>query len=251
MSKRAIIVGINYENDRDSKLNGCINDANNMEEFLKRHRNYNSNEIIKMTDKTITKPTQRNIIRNLVYAAIDAIKGSVNEIWIHYSGHGHYIRDSNGDENDGRDEVLVPLDYKKKGFITDDILAFIFSFIPSHVKVTCIIDSCHSGTACDLKYRYLGNSSNMIENIKRDIKCNVLMLSGCTDAQYSADAYIESNFVGAMTYCYLKTIENNNNQEIKCDKLLNNIRNLLRQLGYSQTPQINGSKQINDDTIGF
>ena len=48
--------------------------------------------------------------------------GSVSEVWIHYSGHGSHIKDMDGDEEDGFDEVLVPLDYDKNGVISDDFI---------------------------------------------------------------------------------------------------------------------------------
>ena len=36
------------------------------------------------------------------------------------AGHGGYVEDTNGDEADGMDETLVPVDYQKAGQITDD-----------------------------------------------------------------------------------------------------------------------------------
>lgn len=36
------------------------------------------------------------------------------------SGHGGQAKDTDGDEDDGFDEVIYPLDYKQAGHIVDD-----------------------------------------------------------------------------------------------------------------------------------
>ncbi|KAK2467493.1 hypothetical protein APHAL10511_000348 [Amanita phalloides] len=38
----------------------------------------------------------------------------------HYSGHGGQTRDLDGDESDGLDEVIYPVDYQENGRIVDD-----------------------------------------------------------------------------------------------------------------------------------
>jgi hypothetical protein len=45
-----------------------------------------------------------------------------DSLFFHYSGHGSQVRDSNGDEADGYDEVIFPLDYAQTGTIIDDEL---------------------------------------------------------------------------------------------------------------------------------
>jgi hypothetical protein len=65
------------------------------------------------------------------------------------------MKDRNGDELDGQDEVLFPGDYSNAGCITDDeIYAEFVSRISPGVHVVALIDSCHSGTAMDLPYVY-------------------------------------------------------------------------------------------------
>jgi Caspase domain len=63
------------------------------------------------------------------------------------------VRDENGDEADGQDEVLFPGDYTQAGCIKDDeIYAEFVARISPGVHVVAVIDSCHSGTAMDLPY---------------------------------------------------------------------------------------------------
>ena len=71
----------------------------------------------------------------------------------HYSGHGSRQRNYNGDEVDGYDETLCPLDFETQGMIVDDeINATIVRPLPRGVKLHAIIDSCHSGTVLDLPF---------------------------------------------------------------------------------------------------
>ena len=37
------------------------------------------------------------------------------------SGHGSQVKDRDGDEIDGYDEVILPRDFREKGIITDDV----------------------------------------------------------------------------------------------------------------------------------
>ena len=112
--KKALLIGINYKGT-SGQLNGCINDVNDIRNLLISKFKYSSSDIIVLTDDTPKKPTGINIMNELGKLVIKAYHNQLDEIWIHYSGHGSYVRDRNQDEKDGRDEVLVPIDYKKMG----------------------------------------------------------------------------------------------------------------------------------------
>ena len=43
-------------------------------------------------------------------------------VFIHYSGHGGRVRDTSGDEADGYDETLIPVDFKRAGQIIGELL---------------------------------------------------------------------------------------------------------------------------------
>lgn len=71
----------------------------------------------------------------------------------HYSGHGSQQRNDTGDEIDGYDETLCPVDYQTQGMIVDDeINATIVRPLPLGVKLHAIVDACHSGTVLDLPF---------------------------------------------------------------------------------------------------
>ena len=70
-------------------------------------------------------------------------------------GHGGQTRDLDGDEPDGYDEVIYPVDFRHNGHITDDEMHRIMVRpLSPGVRLTAIFDSCHSGTALDLPYIY-------------------------------------------------------------------------------------------------
>lgn len=43
-----------------------------------------------------------------------------DSLFMHYSGHGGSVKDNTGDEEDNKDETMIPVDYMKSGQIKDD-----------------------------------------------------------------------------------------------------------------------------------
>jgi len=72
-----------------------------------------------------------------------------------FIGHGGQTKDLDGDEEDGYDEVIYPVDFRQVGHIVDDEMHRIMVMpLQAGVRLTAIFDSCHSGTALDLPYVY-------------------------------------------------------------------------------------------------
>src|SRR5262245_34150217 len=63
-----------------------------------------------------------------------------------YSGHGTQFDDDSGDEPDGKDEALCPVDMMTAGFIRDDEVRAILNRVPAGALVVGFIDCCHSGS---------------------------------------------------------------------------------------------------------
>ncbi|MDE7089507.1 MAG: caspase family protein, partial [Prevotella sp.] len=81
-------------------------------------------------------------------------------VYIHFSMHGQPVEDLNGDEKDGWDEALIPVDaqmryskgiYEGEKHLVDDILEKYFNRIRTKLGPTgqlyVVLDACHSGTA--------------------------------------------------------------------------------------------------------
>ncbi|KDQ15897.1 hypothetical protein BOTBODRAFT_107851 [Botryobasidium botryosum FD-172 SS1] len=153
--KKALCIGINYVG-QSNELRGCINDAQNMKNFLIRQFGYNEADIVMLTDDAPNprqKPTRANMIAAMRWLVANAQPN--DSLFLHYSGHGGQTKDLDGDEADGYDEVIYPVDFEQAGHIVDDELHDILvKSLPQGCRLTAIMDCCHSGSGLDLPYTY-------------------------------------------------------------------------------------------------
>ncbi|KAI2626343.1 caspase domain-containing protein [Xylaria nigripes] len=154
-TRKALLIGINYIG-QPAALAGCINDTKNLSAFLIERYHYKREDMIILTDdqtNPILQPTKANIIRALEWLVRGAKPNDA--LFLHYSGHGGQTADLDGDEEDGADEVIYPVDYKQAGHIVDDQLHHIVvKPLVAGVRLTAIFDSCHSGSVLDIPYIY-------------------------------------------------------------------------------------------------
>ena len=112
-----------------------------------------------------------------------------------------------------------------------------------------LIDSCHSGTICDLKFNYKIDKylSFTAYDTFDDTKCDVIMISGCHDKDVSSDAYIYDSkeykyeYQGAMTASFIKNYYDN----ISYKDLIERMRSWLKIYGFTQVPQISSGLYVN------
>ncbi|KAJ5621552.1 hypothetical protein N7528_006335 [Penicillium herquei] len=153
--RKALLIGINYFG-QENALRGCINDVTNMSSFLNEKFGYRREDMVILTDdqkNPMSIPNKQNIIRAMQWLVKDAQPH--DSLFIHYSGHGGRTPDLDGDEDDGYDDVIYPVDYKTAGHIVDDDMHdMMVRPLRPGVRLTAIFDSCHSGTALDLPYIY-------------------------------------------------------------------------------------------------
>lgn len=260
MTQRALLIGINYINSPE-ELKGCVNDVQHIKFFLLNSVKYNSHNITILTDESIIKATRKNMEEQLLKIVRDSKAG--DSICIQFSGHGASMIDRSGDEIDGRDEVLCPIDFRTAGVISDDWLyTNIISKILPNIKTTIIIDACHSQSMCDIKYNLLSNSVCSVINPKKYIpeqwsnqfsltvqngavlSNDIVMVSGCLDVQTSADALLENKFQGAFTSCLLDLIKDNigNICNIKNREICKQVNARLQMKGFSQRSVLSVSR---------
>nr|CEG04868.1 unnamed protein product [Fusarium clavum] len=153
--RKALLIGINYFGQQ-GELRGCINDVHNISAFLVERYNYKREDMIILTDDQqdpIMIPTRENIIRAFGWLIQNAQPNDA--LFLHYSGHGGRVEDLDGDEDDGYDECIYPVDHAQAGPIIDDeIHARVVKPLLQGVRLTAIFDSCHSATVMDLPYVY-------------------------------------------------------------------------------------------------
>jgi hypothetical protein len=135
-AKRALCVGIDAY-PAPNTLTGCVNDTTVWSKALMSI----GFQVDTLTDKRATHAEIAKSLRDLVS---QSQRGDV--LVFHYSGHGTQVRDTDGDEEDGTDEALVPVDFQDGAFLIDDDLREIFDALAPGVNLTCFIDCCHSGS---------------------------------------------------------------------------------------------------------
>ena len=248
--KEALLIGINYTGT-SNELKGCINDTANVKNLLQQTFSYTNFTLL--TDVTNKKPNKTNIMDELTNLLVNSKEG--DRIFFLYSGHGTHTVDLNGDELDGQDEMIFPLDaFSIKTCISDDeLFNVIKSNLKSGVKLFMLFDSCFSGTVVDLKYNYLADNLETINNSNvSETNGQVIMISGCKDNQTSTDAYINYNgknvFSGAMTFAFLETI-NILGTKITYKTLLENMRSILLKNDYPQIPQCSSGTLIDINNL--
>ena len=255
---RALLIGINYEGT-SSELNGCINDVNNMYRFLTKECGYDASEIRVLTDEKHAgdrdQPTRHNILKGFrwLHKAVPKDGKTPVRLFVHYSGHGSWSRDTNGDEHDGRDESICPVDFERHGMIKDDDLrvALIDPIADkANVKLNCLFDCCHSGTILDLRYEFeVAVNANvphrrqykLLENKHQPkTKAEVVLFSGSLDKQYSADAWIAGKAQGAMTWGFLRVMRAHmaRKKKVSFKQFLAEVQLLLKRSGYEQIPHL-------------
>ena len=140
----AVVVGIN-EYPGGNALNGCVNDANNMKAYLVQH-GFPEQNIQMVLDKAATK---KGILDALDKVLVQKSKAG-DVVVFFYSGHGTYVPDGNGDEPDGTDEALCPVDAESIAtLLLDDEMKPIVDRLADRQSVY-MFDSCHSGSGLRL-----------------------------------------------------------------------------------------------------
>lgn len=156
--RRALLVGVNYAGSRN-RLRGCVRDVTFVHHLLIAKFGFQQRDIVVLTDEDPNirhvrrgRPDRRTIIDSLKWLVDSSRSG--DSFWFSFSGHGSQVVDKNGDESDGYDETILPVDYKTAGPIIDDQLYEIVRRIAKGARLTVLIDACHSGTGLDLPYTH-------------------------------------------------------------------------------------------------
>ena len=155
-TKRALLIGIsdygNTNEDPDKWAN--ISGANDIALLVPLFKQQGFN-VTSLVDR---QATYSNITKRLGVLAKNCKKGDL--VYLHFSMHGQPFEDLNGDEPDGWDEALIPVDaqmyfekgkYEGKNHLIDDELEKYVSAIRNKLgttgKLFVVLDACHSGTS--------------------------------------------------------------------------------------------------------
>jgi len=144
-ARRALLIGIGqYKSDRLGALYGATNDIDVLSRVLAQHYGFKRENMVFLRDE---KATRAAILREL--ERLVKVTGKNDVVYVHFSGHGSFRNDEDGDEgdDDDHDETLLPYDGRTKGVpdIVDDELGNIFGRLRTDNAVL-VFDCCHSGT---------------------------------------------------------------------------------------------------------
>jgi metacaspase-1 len=267
MAKRALLIGINRYQIAGADLRGCVNDVADLSAALMEVYGFKKSDITVLTDAAATKKAMQAGIKTLVR---DSKKGDVAVL--HYSGHGSNVPDDNRDEADGRDEILCPTDLDWNDPLRDDWLRTTFDGLRAGVKLTVIMDCCHSGTNtrailppdAPVKERYLpspwglaaaesGRSlpRKVTSELRRSARASrkakdivsadlpEVLITGCRDTQTSADAFINGRYNGALTYGLVDAIRGAKGK-LTYRELHDRVSQTLKARQFDQVPQLEG-----------
>ncbi len=273
MAKKALLFGVNKYKIPGADLRGCVNDVKNVANALNKWCGFSKSGIRTVTDFRCTTARMKDEIKKLVEGAKP---GDV--LYLHFSGHGSNVPDKNGDEADGRDEILCPTDLDWKNPLTDDWIGKQFDKVPASANLTVVFDCCHSGTAtrafqppdakvisrflpCPLDIVAAESGRSLRGKVKRGRKKSrrkkkkrgnitiekrpEIFISGCKDDQTSADAYIRGSYNGALSYNMVAAL-NASRGKTTLKELHKDTLARVKKGGYNQTPQLFGDdKRLN------
>ena len=223
--KRAFLVGISHY---DTALTGYQwNNINGVEDINL------LNPVLQKQGFSITTLSDRqatfdNIVRQITQLTNKTKKGDV--VYLHFSAHGQPVEDLNGDEEDGWDESIVPIDaYKiyKKGVyegqkhLTDDLLNKYIKKLREKIGPTgflyVVIDACHAGTSSrandeTIRGTHVGfthnnkvfkpsTSKKSHYHIEASAKMsNVLFIEACRPDQVNTEIKVDGKRYGPLSY---------------------------------------------------
>ncbi|VBB17836.1 caspase domain protein [Yasminevirus sp. GU-2018] len=281
-NKYALTIGCSYQQNvaaNQLRLNGTINDAQNMTNFLS-GRGYTVTFM--RDDRNVSDPlfpSKANILTQI--RTILSGKKSGDDIVMFYAGHGVQTANKAIDnipddlELDGQDEAIVPADFNSSTFtnliVDDELNYYLRLYSVANTNVLFITDCCHSGTVCDLKYsyKYAGDprknsdfiSNNELtyeelkdtaEDISLPIKANVITFSGCQDDETSKEASLQfvqdktAKMQGVLTGAFIDTVTKNSTVTSDVFKILKGVMTYTG--SFNQNPKVSSNRPLHIDS---
>lgn len=229
--KRAFLVGISHYDTaltgyQWNNING-VEDVNLLSSVLK-------NQGFTAMTLLDEQATFGNIVSRITQFINKTKKGDI--VYLHFSTHGQPVEDQNGDEEDGWDESIVPIDaYKlyKKGLyegqkhLTDDLLNKYIKKLREKIGSTgflyVVIDACHAGTSSrandeTIRGTHVGLTSNnkvfkpsinkkSHYRIEASAKLSdVLFIEACRSDQVNTEIKVDGKRFGPLSYNIAQTL---------------------------------------------
>lgn len=230
--KRAFMVGVSHYDTaltgyQWNNINGT-NDISLLSPILQK-QGFQTTSLtdVAATYETITKQLQQFIQKSKA--------GDI--IYLHFSTHGQPVEDISGDETDGWDEAIVPIDaykqyrkgvYEGERHLLDDQLNTYLQKLRSKLgpqgMVYVVIDACHAGTASRgnddiIRGTHVGfTPHNKIFKPSKDQRshfplvhknklADIVFLEACRADQLNTEIKVEGQRYGALSYHLAQTLQ--------------------------------------------
>jgi len=240
--KKAICIGINNYPGIFNDLKGCVNDAKDWSALLQ-EMGFETSLIL---DAQATQTNVKTALQDLI-----STTNAGDVVVFTYSGHGTQVSDRNSDENDRYDEAICLYD----GNVIDDDLRVILDGIHPQATLVVISDSCFSGSVTRIAPepaipRFIPPTVSTAGKMTRrsfllpETGMPEILISGCSDSEYSYDAEFDGRPNGAMSAYALQVIKQNPNVTYR--EFHAGLRKLLPSTDYPQSPQLEGSDANKD-----
>lgn len=232
-SKRALLIGCNYSGA--NQLYGCINDVIQMKGLLIDVYGFDPASIVTLRDDDPSNMPKKDRIVLEIQALVAANPASM---FLMYSGHGAQVSDTNRDESDGKDEVIVPSDLQ---VIKDDELNALLA--PYKGTGIALFDCCHSGTILDFGFN--GVNATSTATTAGGLVC----FSGCQDNDLAAETFSDVAGLpqGAATTALISVL-----RRLKyfptVDALWAAVKVELKGNGFTQVCQLSSSVEVTKTT---
>jgi len=239
--KRAVLIGIKYTGRRASELRGPINDVKCMRYLLTERFGFPNDCVLILTDEErnpCRQPTKDNIRMAMHWLVQGCSSG--DSLVFQFSGMGAQIPDDDGDERDGMDEAICPMDSFHQGPILDDeINEAIVRPLVHGVKLHALVDACHSATVLDLPYQCATNKATGCPGWRderpRSGACKgtnggkAVLISGSSNSNSRPTNLVPEPCatIGVMTHSFIRALECE--PRATYGRLLTSMRNTMRQ----------------------
>jgi Caspase domain len=242
-------------------LEGCKNDALSIISLLTSRFNFPIQNVDSLYDE---KATRYAILTGMDLLLSKCQPGDIAVIY--YAGHGTRVKNSRSFEADHLDECIIPSDTWKDTVtvIRDKELSRIFNrFIDKNVKLTVIFDCCHSGSLSRgldnlnrLNIRYAPEPAYDVRDPYRPpvfpenrLGNNFLILSAAQSDQPAQELKDDQHlshgaFTLALTESFFQL-----SVDASASTIFSTSRAILKGMGLSQEPLMNGSKERQQQTF--
>lgn len=237
-TKLALLIGISEYTKDDAKTNDDswsnihgVNDVKLLTPTLKEQE-------FNITTLYNKEATATKIRKTLNKFASSCKEGDL--VYIHFSCHGQPVEDLNGDEPEGWDEALVPIDaqkvyqkgvYEGKNHIIDDELNEYLREIRTKVGkngfVYVVVDACHAGssyrgdeeeritrgtnrgfTASNKPFVPKIDKRGKIEIEKSNVMSDICILEACRSYQVNSEIQENGIYYGSLSYYVNQVLQN-------------------------------------------